>query len=79
MACLCEQCSPSDPAPTYTEAHRHACEGRYVANLESNEQRKAYLEGVESKRGHEDYERLRRDAWTALKALSSRARALEPA
>lgn len=79
-ACRCESCAPGDPAPTYTEAHRHACEVRFVISLPSNERRKAYLEAVADFRGHEAYQRLRRDAWNALQALSaSRARALEPA
>lgn len=65
--CRCESCCPGDPASTYTEAHRHACEARWVANLPSHVERRRFLVGVMESRGHEAYEQLRRSAWQLLK------------
>lgn len=59
MNCSCESCS-SAPEPTYTEAHRHACEVRYVAAM-THERRLAYLTGersVASIRGREACQRI---------------------
>lgn len=51
------------------EAHRHACEVRYVARL-SRDERRAYLEGVERKRGERPALRL----WQDVQALLPRGR-----
>lgn len=48
----------SDIALTYTEAHRHACEVRYVRDLDP-EARALFLKRVEAKRGVEAAARLR--------------------
>ena len=52
------------PAPavpyTWSEAHRHACEVRYVRGL-SDTRRAEFLAGVEQKRGAEAARRLRGD------------------
>lgn len=53
---------------TYTEAHRHACEVRYVAALPSDEARAAYLAGVRESRGTDAYQMLRRDVWKVLRS-----------
>jgi len=46
---------------TYSEAHRHACEVRYVLRL-SLTARDHFLKHVAEKRGKEAAERLQRDA-----------------
>jgi len=56
--------TPRSPEPdvpfTWTEAHRHACEVRYVQGLAADA-REAYLQRVAEKRGAAAGERLRRD------------------
>jgi hypothetical protein len=54
--------SPGPELPfTWTEAHRHVCEVRYVQGLAADA-REAYLQRVAEKRGAAACERLRRDA-----------------
>ena len=61
MTCCCVDCS-TNPQPTYTEQFRHASEVREVMRrFGTKEQIKAYLEGIEKKRGFETMERLRMD------------------
>ncbi len=67
-ACRCDGCCPSDPLPTWTEAHRHACEARWLAGFETNERRAGYLAGVLVARGKPAYERLRFDTHAVMKA-----------
>jgi hypothetical protein len=45
---------------TYLEAHRHACEVRYVQNL-TPDARETFLQHVAKKRGEEAGQRLRED------------------
>ena len=45
---------------THTEAHRHACEVRYVQNL-APDARELFLQHVAKKRGEEAGQRLRKD------------------
>jgi hypothetical protein len=66
-ACRCEDCAPTDPAPTYTRAHRHACEVRHVAGMRTNKDRAAYLAAVATKRSVGEAARLREDAWAMMK------------
>lgn len=49
MQCQCEYCAET-PGPTYTEAHRHACEVRYAASLPSKDARRRYLDGMDASR-----------------------------
>lgn len=49
-ACLCPRCT-DDPAPTYTEKHRHACEVAWVARLPDKAARGRYLRDVAEERG----------------------------
>ena len=49
------------------EKHRHACEARAVAGMESNAARAEFLRDVAKRRGEEAAERLRRDAWEILR------------
>ena len=65
--CRCPLCA-DPPAKTYTEEHRHACEVRYVANMDTNVQRAAYMRGVTKARGAAAADRLRRDAWALMSA-----------
>lgn len=44
---------------TYTEAWRHECEVRYVVKMDGPESRRAFLDGVEKKRGKAAADRLR--------------------
>jgi hypothetical protein len=56
--------------PTWTEAHRHACEVRYVVNMPTREARRDYLEGVTKKRGEPAGQALAdavRAAWVAAR------------
>jgi hypothetical protein len=53
--------------PTYTEAHRHACEVRYVLAMPDKNRRRAYLEGVEKARGKSAADRLREGVMKAWK------------
>ena len=64
--CFCPQCTP-DPAPTYTEAHRHACEVRHVADLPSDAERSRYLVLVREARGEATSTNLRTAAWMEMK------------
>ncbi len=50
----------SDAVYAATEQERHRCEVEFVANHDS-EWIKEYLEGVQEKRGHEAYQKLRND------------------
>lgn len=50
---------------TSSEAHRHACEVRYVMALPTRYERTRYLEGIEAKRGKPAAERLRADVMAA--------------
>lgn len=54
--CGCAQCGGT--GITYTEAHRHACEVRFVADMKSKEARRLYLAGVQLKRGAEARSRI---------------------
>jgi hypothetical protein len=49
------------------EKHRHECEVRYVAALETHAHRAVYLDGVRSERGKEACLRLRADVWEAVR------------
>lgn len=51
------------------EAWRHECEARYCAAMPDNLRRRAFLDGVEAKRGASAAERLRRDVWVLMKAV----------
>lgn len=58
--CRCSACS-DDPAPTYSEAHRRACEVRYVAAMATKSDRSWYLfgkGGVAERRGRQACERI---------------------
>jgi hypothetical protein len=66
LLCRCVDCAPSDPAPTYMEEFRRACEARWLAALPSDGARSDYLDGVREERGEEHYQRLRRDTWLAM-------------
>jgi hypothetical protein len=52
------------------EAHRHACEVRWVAKLPSHAARREYLDGVERHRGQAVAQRLRMDVWALLQGKS---------
>lgn len=65
-SCRCKACS-DDPLPKYGEAHRHACEVRYVVGLADNDARAGYLARVLKARGKRASDRLRRDAWEAMR------------
>lgn len=61
MPCRCIDCSET-PALTYTEQHRHESEVREVMRrFGTRDQIRAYLEGIEKKRGFEAMQRLRMD------------------
>jgi len=61
VTCHCIDCSET-PALTYTEQHRHKTEVQEVLRrFGTKEQIKAYLEGIEKKRGFEAMQRLRMD------------------
>lgn len=66
-ACLCEACQPDNPGPTYTEAFRHQCECRAVARMATNAERKAYLIGIEKRRGAEAAQTMRMDVWKLIR------------
>ena len=57
-----------DRGPTWTEAHRHACEVRYVMGMPTRDQRAGFLDGVERRRGKPAADRLRDDVATAWRA-----------
>lgn len=63
----------SQRGPTWTEAHRHACEVRHVLALPSRGHRAAYLEAVAAKRGQPAADRLRADVQSAWAAARSAA------
>lgn len=63
--CRCVTCLP--PGPTYSEAHRAACEARWVAALPTHGDRRAYLERVARRRGQAAADRLRQAAWGAMR------------
>lgn len=60
----------NDRGPTYTEEHRHACEVRYVLAMPDKQARRAYLDGVEKKRGKQAADMLRDDVLKAWKDRS---------
>ena len=61
MTCYCSDCSKA-PAPTYLDQYRHESEVREVMRrFGTKEQIKAYLEGIEKKRGFDAMQRLRTD------------------
>lgn len=70
MRCRCQACSPDDVGPTYTEAHRFACEVRDVAGLDDNPARAAYLKLVEKHRGANAAQRLRDAVWKQMRAIA---------
>lgn len=70
-ACRCEACAPNDPAPTYTQAHRHACEVRHVARMATNKDRAAYLAAVATKRTPGEAAQLRADVWAQMKGATA--------
>ena len=51
----------AQPIDTWGEAWRHACEVRWVAALPTIHARRAYLEGIEQRRGKPAATRLRDD------------------
>lgn len=63
--CRCEACRPDDPDPRYTRAWMRECEARYVAEMPKRESRRAYLAGVERRRGKAAAERLREQVMAA--------------
>jgi hypothetical protein len=65
-ACLCPACTDT-PAPTYTEAHRHACEVQMVVDMYGKAERTKYLVLVREHRGIDAAKRLRNDAIVAWK------------
>jgi hypothetical protein len=67
--CACEACQPSAPAPTYTEAHRAACEARHVASMDTHRDRREYLGGVKKARGADAAEALRVAAWRVMRGV----------
>ena len=50
------------------EAHRHACEVRWLAARPTNAARAEYLALVEKRRGPEAASRLRRDTWALIQS-----------
>lgn len=56
---------------TTSEGYRHECEVRVVADMATNQERADYLQGVTKKRGEAAAERLRRDAWEIMKAVTA--------
>lgn len=58
MTCLCELCRSENPAPTWTEAHRLACEVRSILSMPL-EDRRRFLRIVERERGQEATQRLK--------------------
>lgn len=65
-ACRCEACCPTDPAPTYTEEHRHACEARHLATMAKDSMRAAHLDAVEKKAGKAAANALRMKTWAIM-------------
>ena len=61
LKCHCVNCSKTQ-YPTYLDKFRHETEVREVTRrFGTKEQIKAYLEGIEKKRGFEAMQRLRMD------------------
>lgn len=56
VACMCEACAVI-PAPTWTQAHREACEVRQVMRWDKPK-RAEYFESVERQRGRAARARL---------------------
>ena len=52
-----------------TEAHRHACEVKFVAQMDE-ERRRKFFEGVDKKRSREAAKKLREDVWKIVKAYA---------
>ena len=52
---------------TDSEAHRHACEVRWLAARPTDAARAEYLAVVTARRGPAAADRLRRDVWALLK------------
>lgn len=55
--CACDHC---DGQFTYSEAWRHECEVRHVANLPTKWDRKRYLTGIRRRRGEAEVDRIKR-------------------
>lgn len=64
----------SDCAPLASEAHRAACEARYVAGLESDEARARFMGGVVKRRGVDAAQKLRIAAWTIISGVQHEKR-----
>lgn len=47
------------PVDTWSEVWRHECEVRWVARLPSSHARRAYVDGIEQRRGKPAADRLR--------------------
>jgi len=58
--CLCVDCSET-PDYKYSEQYRHLTEVDMVIRMKTIEERREYLEGVETKRGKAAADRLRMD------------------
>lgn len=54
--------------PSDSEAWRHECEARAIANLRSTAERRAWLESIEHRRGKEEADRLRKTLTALWKA-----------
>lgn len=61
-----EEPHPRNPVDTASEAHRHACEVRWLVALPTHAARADYLERVTDRRGTAAADALRRDAWAVL-------------
>lgn len=62
---------PVDTTGCESEAHRHACEVRYVAGMRSDEDRRRYLDGVHQRRGKDAWQRLRQDVWALMRRVAA--------
>jgi hypothetical protein len=73
MICRCVDCSET-PDQKYSDQYRHETEvSEVMRRFGTKEQIKAYLEGIEKKRGFEAMQRLRRDLlveWNKRKCKS---------
>lgn len=56
----------SDYRPLASEAHRAACEARYVAGLDGDEARAGYIAQVVKRRGTDAAQALRIAAWKII-------------
>lgn len=70
MRCYCPACT-DEPRPTYTEAHRHACEVAMVVDMPGRRERVAYFAMVRDKRGSVAARELRAAAIAAWRAKHS--------